>query len=95
MSYKSNTYHQFMLSYKIFLYLSSFFVKIKNNNFNFNSFIKDCEANSHKFSQNLYKEFNDIRDFLCSYNADEYVIEQTPKKIPKNCKPHLLIYIFL
>lgn len=44
---KSNTCDEFMLSHKIFFYQSNSFVEIKKDDFNFNKFIKDCEAINH------------------------------------------------
>lgn len=52
----------------------------KNDDLDFDKFIMDCEAISHETSQDVYKEFSDIGDFPCPYNADEYVIERTPQK---------------
>lgn len=77
-----------------FFYLSISFTKIKNNNLNFDKFIKNYKAISHKSSQDVYKEFNNIRDSPYPYIANEYIIEQTFKKFKKNCKPYLFIYIF-
>lgn len=81
MSYKSNTCDESILSHKMFLYLSNSFIEIENNNLDFDKFIMDFQVISHESGQNVDKKFSDIRDFLCPYDADEYVIERTPEKI--------------
>lgn len=70
----SNINDEFILSYKMSFYILNFFVEIKNNNLNFNMFIKNYEIISHKFSQNVYKKFSNIGNFSYSYNINEYII---------------------
>lgn len=95
MSHKSNNCDEFMLSYEISFYLSNSFDEIENDDFKFDKVIKNSEVISYEFSQAIFKEFNNIRNSLFSYNADEYIIEQTLKKFRKNRNRHLLIHIFL
>lgn len=94
MSHESNTCDESMLCHEMSSYLSNSLVETENNDFNFDKFIKDCEAISHKSSQDVYKEFSDVGDFPCPYDADEYVIEQTPEKIQEKLQtssPHAYI----
>lgn len=81
MSHKSNICDESMFSHKIFLYLSNFFVKTENNNLDFNKFIIDYEVISHESSQDVYKKFSSVGDFLCFYDADKYIIKRTLEKI--------------
>lgn len=95
-SHKSNIDDESILSYKMFSYWSNFFIKTKNDDLNFDKFIKDYEAINNKSSHNIYKKFNDVRDFLYSYDANEYIIKQILEKIQE--KLQILsfhIYIFL
>lgn len=77
MSYKLNTYDESILSYEMSSYLSNSFVKIENDDLNFDKVIKHCEAINYESSQDVYKKFNNIRDSLCSYDSDKHIIEQT------------------
>lgn len=74
-SHSLKVYHKFILSYKISLYLYNSFVETKNNNFNFNKYIKNSDVNNYKSSQNSYENFSDLENFQCLYNADKYIIE--------------------
>lgn len=75
MSHKSNICDESMLSHKMSSYISNSFIEIKNNNLNFDKFIKNYEVISHESSQNIYKEFSDVGDFSCLYDANKYIIE--------------------
>ncbi len=93
-SHKSNTCDEFMLFHEIFLYSFNCFIETKNNDLDFDKFIMDYEAISHISRQDVYKEFGDMRDFLCPYNTDEYVIKQTSEKSHEKLQtssPHLYI----
>lgn len=52
-----------MLSYEMSLYQSNTFIETENNYLNFDSFLQDCEVNSHKFNKEVYKIFINIEDF--------------------------------
>ena len=67
----------------MFSYLSNFFIKTKNNDLNFDKFIKNYERIDNKSNHNIYKKFNDIRNFLYFYNTNEYIIKQILEKIQK------------
>lgn len=53
MSHKSNTCDKFMLSYEMSSYLSNSFVEIKNDDFNFDKFIKHCKMIGHESNQDI------------------------------------------
>lgn len=94
MSHNSNTCDESMLSYEMSLYSSNSFVETENDDLDFDRFIMDCKAISHESSQKVYKEFSDFGDSPSSYDADEYVIEQTPEKFQEKLQtssPHAYI----
>lgn len=94
MSYKSNICNEFMFFYEISLYSFNYFIKTKNNNLDFDKFIMDYEVINHISSQDVYKKFSDIRDFLCLYDADEYIIKQIAEKSHEKFQtssPHICI----
>lgn len=87
-------YDESILYYEISSYLSNFFVKTKNNDFNFDKFIQYYGAISYKSSQDVYKNFSDVGDFLWPYDSDKYVIKQTIEKIQEKSQissPYLYI----
>lgn len=94
MSHQSDTCDKSILSHEITFYLSNSFVKTKNEDLNFYKCIKDYNLISHEFSQDVYKEFNNVRDFLFLYNVNKYVIKQTSLKIQEKSQiSSLYVYI--
>lgn len=59
----------------MFFCLSNSFIEIKNNDFNFDKFIKNYKVINHRSNQDVYKKFNNIKDFLYFYNTNKYIIE--------------------
>lgn len=90
MSHKSNTCDESVLSHEMSSYLSNSFVETENDDLNFDKFIKNYEAISHESSQDIYKEFSDVGDSPCPYDADEYVIERTPEKFQEKSQTSFL-----
>lgn len=69
-----------MLSNNISFNISDFFTGVENNNLNFNKFVINYKAISHKSYLNISKKLSDIKDLFIKYEVNEFVDKQTSKK---------------
>lgn len=84
------------MSNKIFLYLFNSLIETENNYLNFNNFFNYSKINGQKFSQDDYKNLNDMENSLYFYITDEYIIEKTFKKFLEKLQTsssHIYIYL--